>query len=199
MSRRGRRAGGTTASAAILAAAQAAFAARGYTATSIRQVAAAADVDPALVLHYYGSKRELFTAATGLSDQVEALIGNLMDGPVEDLGERLVRVYLRLVDAPDSPVVALLRSATSDEAAARTIREFVSEELIGRIVERLRVDDGALRASLVGTQLVGMAMLRRIVALEPLASAEHDTVVAWLAPTIQRYLTAPRPLDAMAP
>ena len=179
--------------AAILDAARRAFAARGYTASSLRQVASVAEVDPALVLHYFGSKRDLFAAAIGLAEGVDTLIDSLLTGPVAGLGERLVRFYLQLVDSPTSPVVALLRSAASDDEAARMVREFIGTEVIGRIVEVLAVPDAALRGTLVGTQLVGMAVLRRVVRVEPLASADHDLVVAWLAPTVQRYLTAPAP------
>ncbi|MDQ3343398.1 MAG: TetR family transcriptional regulator [Actinomycetota bacterium] len=179
--------------AAILDAARTAFAARGYTASSLRQVASVAEVDPALVLHYFGSKRDLFAAAIGLAEGVDTLIDSLLTGPVAGLGERLVRFYLQLVDSPTSPVVALLRSAASDDEAARMVREFIGTEVIGRIVEVLAVPDAALRGTLVGTQLVGMAVLRRVVRVEPLASADHDLVVAWLAPTVQRYLTAPAP------
>lgn len=182
--------------AAILDAARTAFAARGYTASSLRQVASVAEVDPALVLHYFGSKRDLFAAAIGLAEGVDTLIDSLLTGPVAGLGERLVRFYLQLVDSPTSPVVALLRSAASDDEAARMVREFIGTEVIGRIVEVLAVPDAALRGTLVGTQLVGMAVLRRVVRVEPLASADHDLVVAWLAPTVQRYLTAPAPTAA---
>jgi AcrR family transcriptional regulator len=182
--------------AAILDAARTAFAARGYTASSLRQVASVAEVDPALVLHYFGSKRDLFAAAIGLAEGVDTLIDSLLTGPVAGLGERLVRFYLQLIDSPTSPVVALLRSAASDDEAARMVREFIGTEVIGRIVEVLAVPDAALRGTLVGTQLVGMAVLRRVVRVEPLASADHDLVVAWLAPTVQRYLTAPAPTAA---
>ena len=182
--------------AAILDAARTAFAARGYTASSLRQVASVAEVDPALVLHYFGSKRDLFAAAIGLAEGVDTRIDSLLTGPVAGLGERLVRFYLQLVDSPTSPVVALLRSAASDDEAARMVREFIGTEVIGRIVEVLAVPDAALRGTLVGTQLVGMAVLRRVVRVEPLASADHDLVVAWLAPTVQRYLTAPAPTAA---
>jgi len=182
--------------AAILDAARRTFAARGYTASSLRQVASVAEVDPALVLHYFGSKRDLFAAAIGLAEGVDTLIDSLSAGPVAGLGERLVRFYLQLVDSPTSPVVALLRSAASDDEAARMVREFIGTEVIGRIVEVLAVPDAALRGTLVGTQLVGMAVLRRVVRVEPLASADHDLVVAWLAPTVQRYLTAPAPTAA---
>lgn len=198
MSGPGRRAGAQDTRAAILAAARAAFAARGYTATSIRQVAAAAEVDPALVLHYFGSKRGLFGASTGLGD-ISEVFEELFAGPLDALGERLVRFYVRLVDAPSSPVLALLRSAASDEEAARVVREFITDEVVERLAERLDVPDARLRGTLVGSQVVGLAMLRRVVRLEPIASADEETVVAWLAPTIARYLTAPDPAGKIEP
>ncbi|MPZ71690.1 MAG: TetR family transcriptional regulator [Nitriliruptorales bacterium] len=189
MSPSGRRPGTTRTREAILAAARAAFAARGYTAASLRQVASDADVDAALVMHYFGSKRGLFAAAIGMPVDVDGLLDQLRDGPVDTLGERLARFYLRMIDAPSSPVVALLRSAASDDEAARMVREFISQEVIARLVDTLDVPDAALRATLVGTQLVGMAVLRRVVGVEPLASARPEVVLAWVGPTVQRYLT----------
>jgi AcrR family transcriptional regulator len=189
VSRTGRRPGTPETREAILSAARTAFSARGYTAASLREIAASAGVDPALVVHYFGSKRGLFATAIGVPADVDALLAQIGAGPVNELGERLVRFYLNLTDAPDSPVVALLRSAASDDIAAAMIREFITDEVIARLVDRLDEPDAAMRASLVGSQMVGMAVLRRVVGVEPLASADPDVVVAWLAPTVQRYLT----------
>ncbi len=192
--RTGRRPGDPDTRGVILAAARAAFAGRGYTAASIRQVATAADVDPALVMHYFGSKRQLFITATGVdARELEGLIETLAAADIDTLGERLARFYVALIDMPDSPVLAILRSAMSDDEAARTLREFVTEELIGRIVARLDSPDAALRGGLIGAQLVGVAVLRRAVGVEPLASVDAEVVVAWLAPTLQRYLKVPTP------
>lgn len=189
MSPSGRRPGTAGTRDAILAAARSAFADRGYSATSLRAVAGHAGVDPALVMHYFGSKRGLFAAAVGIPVDIDALLSQITDGPVDGLGERLVAFYLRIVDADDSPVVALLRSAASDEDAAAMLREFIADEVVARLAATIPAPQAELRATLVGTQLVGMAVLRRVVQLEPLASAPPDIVVSWLAPTIQRYLT----------
>lgn len=189
MTRSGRRPGLPETRGAILAAARAAFSAKGYTAASLRDIATRAGIDPAMVMHYFGSKRGLFIAAIGMPIDVDSLLEQIAVGPVDALGERLVRFYLTITDAADSPVVALLRSAASDDVAAAMIREFVTDEVVARLVAALDVPDAPLRASLVGSQLVGMAVLRRVVGLEPLASAEPEVVVGWLAPTVQRYLT----------
>ena len=91
-------------------------------------------------------------------------------------------------------MLALVRSAVANEQAAATLRGFVGDAVLGRVAATLRVSDQRLRAALAGSQLVGLAMLRYAVGVEPLASADVETVVAWLAPTLQRYLTADPPI-----
>ncbi|MDQ5855876.1 MAG: TetR/AcrR family transcriptional regulator, partial [Actinomycetota bacterium] len=86
-------------------------------------------------------------------------------------------------------LAALMRSVASHEQAARMMREFVSRVVIGRIVSAVAPDRLELRAALCGTQIAGLAMIRYVIRLEPLASAQHDTVVAVIAPNLQRYLT----------
>jgi len=79
-----------------------------------------------------------------------------------------------------------------NEEAAALLRDFVSREVLGRLARALDLDEPQLRASLVASQLVGLAMLRYVIRLEPIASARADDIVAWLGPTLQRYLTDPR-------
>jgi AcrR family transcriptional regulator len=149
-------------------------------------------VDPALVLHYFGSKEGVFVAAVEFPiDPSEVLPGLLAPG-LEGLGERLVRFFLGVWDSPaGSPLLGLIRSVVGNERAAAMVRDFVSREVLGRIARALELDRPQLRASLAASQLIGLAMLRYVVKLEPLASAEPDEVAAWLGPTVQRYLTDP--------
>ncbi|KQX66214.1 TetR family transcriptional regulator [Angustibacter sp. Root456] len=190
--RRGRRPAGSDARADILAAARTEFAAQGYDATSLRGVARRAGVDPALVHHYFDDKATLFATAQDLPVSPASAADALLNGPVEELGERIVRFFLATWDAPEGRerIVALLRSASSHEDAARTLREFLAREIFGRVVVALGAEDPELRGSLVATQLLGLAMARYVLRMPAVAEAPADELVAWIAPSVQRYLTA---------
>jgi AcrR family transcriptional regulator len=199
MARTGRRPGASGTREAILAAARRAFAERGYQHATIRQVAELAGVDPALVHHYFGTKQGLFVAAVQLPvNPVEQLSAVLADDP-ERVGERMVEAFLAIWDhAVDrSPLLTLVRSAVGDEAAAAMLREFITAEVLGPIARRLGSPDAGLRATLVGSQLIGLAMARYIVRVEPLASTPAGQIAAAVGPTLQRYLTGD--LSAVAP
>ncbi len=189
--RAGRRPGTSGSKETILVAARAAFAAGGYEGTSVRAVARAADVDPALVHHFYGTKHELFLAALQLPGDFTEALPALLNGDVERLGERLVQFFLGLVDTEETrgPLLTLIQAAMTNQQAAELLRVFVTEQIISRIVAVLDVPAPQLRATLVGSQLVGLAVLRHVVRLPPLATAEATAVIAAVAPTVQRYLT----------
>jgi AcrR family transcriptional regulator len=191
MARTGRRPGVSGTREAILDAARRSFAEHGYQHATIRGVADLAGVDPALVHHYFGTKQRLFVAAVQLPlNPAEQLMAVLGDDP-EQAGRRLVETFLLVWDraADQSPLLALVRSAVGDERAAAMLREFITEEVLGQIARRLGSPDARLRATLVGSQVVGLIMLRYIIRVEPLASAPADQVVAAVGPTLQRYLT----------
>lgn len=177
----------------ILDAARSAFAERGFHATSLRTIAAAADVDPALCLHYFGSKRELFLAATELPVDVADVLQAV--ATEADAGERLARAFTTVLDderARES-VLALVRSAASDPAAAELVREVVGQRVLLPAVAALSVDRPGLRATLAGSQLIGLLFARHVVGLPPLVEADTETLVTIVAPTLQRYLTEPLP------
>ena len=191
MARTGRRPGVSGTREAILDAARRAFAEHGYQHATIRGVADLAGVDPALVHHYFGTKQALFVAAVQLPvNPVEQLMAVLAEDPGQ-AGERMVELFLSIWDhaADQSPLLALVRSAVGDEHAAAMLREFITEEVLGQIAHRLGSPDAGLRATLVGSQIIGLAMARYIVKVEPLASAPAAQVVASIGPTLQRYLT----------
>ncbi|HWD44902.1 MAG TPA: TetR family transcriptional regulator [Actinomycetota bacterium] len=191
MARTGRRPGVSGTREAILDAARRAFAEQGYQQATIRGVAELAGVDPALVHHYFGTKQDLFIAAVQLPiNPVPQLMAVLADDP-KRTGQRIVEVFLSVWDhaAERSPLLALIRSAVGDERAAAMLREFITEEVLGQVAHRLGSPDASLRATLVGSQLIGLAMARYIIRVEPLASAPAAEVVAALGPTLQRYLT----------
>jgi AcrR family transcriptional regulator len=175
----------------ILAAAREEFSERGYDKTSMRGIAKAAGVDSALVHHYFGTKDGLFNAAMELPFDPATIVPALLEPGLDGLGERLVRFYLHAWDAPASRarLQGILRSAMAQDAAAALLREFVTRQVLGRVASAVDAPDAELRATFAGSQLVGLGVLRYVLRVEPLASAAPDTVVAVVAPTIQRYLT----------
>jgi AcrR family transcriptional regulator len=190
MSRTGRRPGAQDTRDAILAVARRRFASRGYDATSVRDIATAANVDPALVIHYFGTKEGLFVAATGLPDELPVLLESLAVLPLHEFAPALVRAYLQLIDSDGSrnAILALVRSAVSNDKAAATLREFLTARLLPVIGRLTPHPDAQLRASLVTAQLIGIATQRHVIRLEPLARASPDEIVTLAAPAIEQYL-----------
>lgn len=193
MARSGRRPGESGSREEILAAARERFARLGFEGTTIRGIALDAGVDPGLVHHFFGTKDGIFAAAMELPIDAATVIPALLDEGLDGLGERLVRFFLSLWENPASRLAlsAILRSAVSQERAADLLRGFVGREVIGRLAHRIDRPDPQLRATLVGSQLVGLALVRYVIRVEPLASAPVDAVVTAVAPTVQRYLTEP--------
>ncbi len=177
----------------VLAAARRAFTENGYTGASFRRIAAEAGVDPGMIRHWFGDKAGLFRASMQPPVDPDALLADVLEGGPDGLGERLLRRLLAQWDSAGahSPMIILVRSAVSHDESTRLLREFVTEQVLGRLVATLDAPDRALRASLVGSQMIGLVMARYIVGVEPLASAHVDQVVAAVAPTLQRYLTGP--------
>ncbi len=175
--------------AAILAAARHRFATEGYERATIRAIAADAAIDPAMVMRYYGSKERLFAAAAEFDLRLPAP-GKL---PRSGHGAALVRHFLERWEA-DGTFVALLRAAVTNEAARDRMRDIFAGQL-APLVAAIAPDDGlaATRAGLVATQMMGLALIRYVLGLPPVAQLSRDEVVAWIAPTIQRYLTRPAP------
>lgn len=196
MARTGRRPGKQDTRQAILDAARAAFAERGYDGASIRAIAASAGVDPALVHHYFGAKDQLFLAAMRVPVDPSEILPRILDGDPDGIGERAVRTALAIWDSPSgAAAAAVLRTVVRHDWAARMLREFVLARLLPKALPRLGVDpeEAQLRGSLVVSQMVGLIMARYIIRVDPLASAPPEQVVALVAPTIQRYLTGPLP------
>ena len=189
--RRGPRAGGGDTRQAVLDAARTRFAAHGYDGTKLRDVAADAGVDVALVSYFFGSKDGLFAAAMALSVNPAELLEELMRPGVDGFGERLLRTFLALWDDRErgNPMLALVRSAATNEQAAALLRGFVERELVARIAAAIDAPQPKLRAALIGTHLVGLIMARYVVRVEPVASCDPEALVAAIGPTLQRYLT----------
>jgi AcrR family transcriptional regulator len=191
--RRGRRPAGEDTRGVILTAARAEFGSRGYDATTIRGIARAAGVDARLVHHYFADKEDVFVSALDFPARPQDLLEVVLTGPRGQLGERLALVVLNLWDSPTGRdrIVALLTGAMASEAAARLLREFVTRELLGRIAAALEMDRADLRAALAASHLVGIAMARVLIKIEPLATLDAEELARTVGPVLQRYLTDP--------
>jgi len=192
--RSGRRPGNSGSRERILAAARASFAESGFDATTIRGIAEAAGVDPALVRHYFGSKQHLFVAVLDIPFDPADVVPRLLAPGLEGLGERLTTFFLETWDEPDGrPFIAVLRSVAVNEQAATMLRQFVTREVIHRLAAALELDRPQLRAALAGSQLVGLAMARYVIRVEPIASADRAELARVVGPGIQRYFDRPLP------
>lgn len=192
--RRGRRPAGQDTRELILEAARAQFAEHGFDRTSGRAIARAAGVDPALVRHYFGSKSELFGAvfAPAAIDPL-ARIAELAPAGPEALAEGILRTVLSVWDSPQGrkrlrPILAGLISA---DPKLGFLRDFFVKRMLGTIVEKLDVDHAELRVSLMASQILGVLVNKVLLRLDPLASADHESVVRMVTPTLVRYLTEP--------
>lgn len=191
--RAGRRPGDSGTRDAILAAAGRQFAAHGYDRATLRGIAREAGVDQKLIAHFFGSKQRLFVAALGLPVNPAELLPQVLAGDRDTAGERFAAVLAEVLERPERAqrLTAVVRAAASDPDLARMLREFLAREVVAPLAELLDADDAALRATLVGSQVVGLVMAREVLALEPLASVPPAVVASALAPTFQRYLSAP--------
>jgi AcrR family transcriptional regulator len=176
--------------ARILAEARASFAEHGYSGTTVRAVARAADVDPALVFHYYGSKENLLDVATTPPQSFLDQIVSAWQTPPAELGEQLVRQMLRNWQNPEhEPILrAVMQIAGNEPAIREKLRQIIQRSMMGPSAQALSENERALRSGLIAAQLMGLAFMRFVWKIEPLASLDDDAVVAAIAPAIQRYL-----------
>jgi AcrR family transcriptional regulator len=172
----------------ILDAARSAFAARGYEQTTIRAVAAQAGIDASMVMRYFGSKAGLFAAAA----TIDLDPPDLGTAPARRRGEVLVRHFVSRWerDPSEDMLVFLLRTAVTNESVAEQLQATFDRMIVAPLVA-LGYSDAERRGALIGSQLMGLALCRYILRLEPLASLSNEEVVAGVAPAIQRYLTQP--------
>jgi AcrR family transcriptional regulator len=193
--RRGRRQGEPVSRDVVLAAAKQRFATEGYEKTTLRAIARDAHVDPSMVLYLFGSKADLFRESLRLIVNPEVLVAALTGSPDDDpdIGERMVRTYMRIWEAPDTgpSMVAMLQSATSNSDAHEAFRDFIQSYVLTAVSGVLGGGEQArLRAMLAASQLVGTAVLRYVMKVAPLATLSGEELVRLIAPTVTRYLTA---------
>ncbi len=190
MARAGRRPGPTTTKEAILSAARAQFAEHGYGATTVRSVAAAASVNPALIHHHFGTKEQLFLAALQLPINPADVIADLLaTGPRADVPDRLVRFFISAWRDPvtGQALQAVLRRAMNDNDSATLLRNLAENVLLAQAAAALGVPK--LNMAVAMSHLIGLAVGATILRIEPLASASEDALAELIAPAIRGYLS----------
>jgi AcrR family transcriptional regulator len=171
--------------ATILTAARERFAADGYERATIRAIAAEAKIDPALVMRYFGNKEKLFAAAASF----DLGLPDLMALPRHCAGAALVAHFIERWERDDT-FMALLRAAATNEAAAKRVLGVLGGQ-VAPVIAQLSGEptQAATRAGLVSSQILGLALCRYVLRLPPLVAMTRNEMIAWLGPTIQRYIT----------
>lgn len=189
-SRSGRRPGRPDTKGLILQAAKGEFADKGFDRTTLRGIALTAGVDPALVHHYFGTKDDLLLAALEVPFDPREVVPALTAAGIDGLGERIARQFVTIWDTEEMrvPLVALVKSSLTSEAAAAQLRDGFVRMIMAPIASVIDTDDAPLRAQFVASQLLGLAVTRYVLRLEPLASAPPETVIRQIGGTLQRYL-----------
>ncbi len=170
------------------------FADSGYDKTSVRDIATAAGVDPALIRHYFGSKAELFRSTVGWPFEPVELGARITGGDRRHIGARLTRVFFEAWEQPGSraPLLAILRGAATHEESTTLVRQFIQDQLYPQLAKPLRGSDTELRIDLAMAQLLGIAYLRHVLQVEPIASAPADELIARVTPIITAHLNPER-------
>ena len=171
--------------AVILAAARERFAESGFERATIRAIATDANIDPSMVMRYFGNKDQLFAAAADFDLQIP----DLSDVDREQLGTRLVAHFVDRWER-DEVMVVLLRSSTTNADAAQRMKEIFSAQLLPAIAG-INPEKPERRAGLIATQMLGLALCRYVLRLPPVVEMSRDEVISWLGPTVQRYLDGP--------
>jgi AcrR family transcriptional regulator len=176
----------------ILDAAATLFRERGYSGTSVRAIATQAGVDPAMVYYFFDTKQGLLTATLDMSPNVPPAFESIFAGDLGGIGERIVRALLEAMDTSSSaPFAILTRAATTPDQSETLLREFIDRELTGRLTAMLDTPDAVMRVGLVSTYLLGLAVARYVIKIEPIATASVDELVGRIGPTLQQLLTGP--------
>lgn len=190
----GRRPGNQDTREEILAAARTAFAERGFEGASIRQIAAAASVDPALVHHYFGTKEDLFRAATAIPVDPSLIVPHVFAEGPEAAPERLVRTFLGVWEDPETgpKMLSLIRSAFADETLAGLAREFFLSQIVPRVrphlETRVPAEEVPTRLSLVASTLFGLATTRYVLRIGPVADLDAETVAGMAGPAVRHFM-----------
>jgi len=174
---------------AILAAARRQFGDAGYFGATLRSVAKMAGVDPRLIRHYFHSKAELFRTAVDMESDIESIRARILAGDRDDVGKRLAREFFLLWTASPESVRALVAGAMSYPGAAEVLRAHLVGDLLAPLIAELDVDQSDLRAALVGSHLLGVALLYHLVPVAVLHRTEVNHLADAIGPELQRLLT----------
>jgi len=194
--RPGRRPGKSDTRTQILESARRAFSQNGFARTTVRAIATEAQVDPALIHHYFGSKEQLFTAAIALPLDPKKVLAPVHSSTSDELGTSLLTAVLGVWESEhQAAILAAFRSAISGEGT-RLIQSFLLNIVLRDIIPRVDspAGSGIIRAELVASQIAGLLVTRYILELEPLKSVSVDALVPLVAPNLQRYLTGELPI-----
>lgn len=147
-------------------------------------------MDPALIYHYFGSKQQLFVAAMEMPFDWASTLPALVEGPRDDIGERVVRLMLGLWEEPlvKPRFMGVVRSAATDPQAAEMVRRLLAEGPLAALARATGGRGGEFGAMLAASHIMGVALLRYILHIEPLASMDIETLARAIGPTVGRYL-----------
>jgi AcrR family transcriptional regulator len=191
---RGRRRGISTTRDLLVEVARRRFATAGYDGTSLRGIAAEAGVDPALVVHFFGTKDSLFREVLAWPFDPAPALERVAGGGTEagTAGERLARTFLEMWDDPATgrALLAVLRGAMTHAESARLLREFVTHQILDQLRRLSPRPPDLVHIQLAVSQLIGIAVLRYGLELQPIRSASIDTIVERVAPVLDRHLGA---------
>ena len=190
MSAIGRRPGKSDTRDQILLTARRLFSQRGYEKTSLRDIATDARVDPALIRHYFGTKDELFRTTVGWPFDPQHIAVQIIEGDRDELGRRLSQLFFQLWEQPDTraSLLAVLRGAATHDESATLVRQFIQDRLYQRIAAVLPRPDAQLGIDLAMAQLLGIAYLRYILQVEPLASTPVAELATRVTPVLDTHL-----------
>jgi AcrR family transcriptional regulator len=166
----------------------------GYEKATVRGIAADAGVDVAMVYYFFGNKEGLFAAAViDIPEHPLHQLPALLDDGPDGIGARLVRRFIERWDEGDTfePLLAVWRSAADQPLARQLLHDTLAGPVAERVATEFGVDDAVLRVELVASHLMGLAFARYQLRIEPMASAGVEELVAWVGPTVDRYLTGP--------
>ncbi|MGC4154351.1 MAG: TetR family transcriptional regulator [Propionicimonas sp.] len=191
---RGRRPGNSDTRATIMQAALALFSRDGYDKVSLRAVAREADVDPALIHHYFDSKAELFSRSVLDAElRPEAILERIITGPAEEIGRQAVREFIVAWQAPGAKdrFTAMFRAAVNDDGARRPLVEFLNREIFVKLAQSQGHANATVRANLAVSALLGLVMARDILEIPALTMLKEDALVHGLGAALQQHLVEP--------
>lgn len=195
----GRRTGSPDTRSEILDAARAVFSEVGFDRATVRGIAREAGVDPALIHHYFGTKDKLFAVSIDLPmPAVDAVMSAFAEGG-EQMGRRLAETFFSIWEQEEgrATLLGILRSAIGGEdQAVEAFREFLTSVILDQIAPQIPGEGSRLRAILMASHLVGVALTRFVVKLEPIASASPSEIIDLVAPRLQSYVDDSWPITS---